>query len=60
MSPSYTNHDIQFRLPKNKKWIKDELVRIGQENGLPMSQLITMILSSWLKTRRGKKILLGI
>ena len=60
MSPINKPHDIQFRLPKNKKWIKEEIVRIGQDNGLPMSQLITMILSSWLKGRRGKKISLGV
>jgi len=54
------NHDIQFRLPKNKKWIKEELVRISQENGLPLCHLLTMILSSWLKNRRGKKISLGL
>lgn len=60
MSPQTTNHDIQFRLPKSKKWIKEELVRISQENGLPLSQVLTMILSSWLKSRRGKKITLGI
>jgi hypothetical protein len=54
------NHDIQFRLPKNKMWIKEELVRIGQENGLPLSQLLTMILSSWMKNKRGKKVLLGL
>ena len=53
------NHDIQFRLPKNKMWIKEELVRIAQENGLPLSQLQTMILSSWIKNKRGKKVLLG-
>jgi hypothetical protein len=47
-------------LPKNKKWIKEELVRIGQENGLPLSQLLTMILSSWIKNKRGKKVLLGL
>jgi len=60
MTTSSIPHDIQFRLPKNKKWIKDELVRIGQENGLPLSQLLTMILSSWLKGKRGKKVLLGL
>jgi hypothetical protein len=60
MTTSSIPHDIQFRLPKNKKWIKDELVRIGQENGLPLSQLLTMILSSWLKNKRGKKVLLGL
>jgi len=54
------NHDIQFRLPENKRWIKEELVRIGQENGLPLSQLLTMILSSWLRSRKGKKVLLGL
>jgi len=54
------NHDIQFRLPKNKMWIKEELVRIAQENGLPLSQLLTMVLTSWMKPRRGKKILLGL
>jgi len=54
------NHDIQFRLSKNKKWIKEELVRIAQENGLPLSQLLTMILSSWLKKKRGEKVLLGL
>jgi len=54
------NHDIQFRLPKNKMWIKEELVRIAQENGLPLSQLLTMILSSWLRSRKGKKVLLGL
>jgi hypothetical protein len=57
---SKENHDIQFRLPKNKKWMKQELVRIAQENGLPLTQLLTMILSSWLKNRRGKKVLLGL
>jgi hypothetical protein len=41
-------------------WIKEELVRIGQENGLPLSQLLTMILSSWLKKKRGEKVLLGL
>ena len=60
MSPSKLPHDVQFRLPKNKKWMKRELVRIAQENGLPLSQLLTMILSSWLKNRRGKKVLLGL
>jgi len=59
MSPSNTPYDIQFRLPKNKKWMKQEIVRIAQDNGLPLSQLMTMILSSWLKNRRGKKVLLG-
>jgi len=54
------NHDFQFRLPRNKKWIKEELVRIAQENGLPLSQLLTMILSSWLRSRKGKKVLLGL
>jgi len=53
-------HDIQFRLPKNKKWIKEELIRISKDNGLPLSQLLTMILSSWLKNKRGKKVLLGL
>jgi hypothetical protein len=57
---SKEKHDIQFRLPKNKKWMKQELVRIAQENGLPLTQLLTMILSSWLKRRRGKKVLLGL
>ena len=60
MSLYQTNHDFQFRLPKNKKWIKEELVRIAQENGLPLSQLLTMILSSWIKNKRGKKVLLGL
>lgn len=60
MTTANLPHDIQFRLPKNKKWIKEELVRIGQENGLPLSQLLTMILSSWLKGKRGKKVSLGL
>ncbi|MGB7295141.1 MAG: hypothetical protein WBC70_06075 [Candidatus Aminicenantales bacterium] len=60
MSPINEPHDIQFRLPKNKKWIKGELVRIGKDNGLPISKLVTMILSSWLKGKRGKKVDLGL
>ena len=50
------NHDIQFRLPKNKKWMKQELQRIAEENGLHLSQLLTMILTSWLRRKRGKKV----
>jgi len=60
MSPINTPYDIQFRLPKNKKWMKEELVRIAQDNGLPLSQLMTLIISSWLKGKRGKKISLGV
>jgi len=52
--------DIQIRLPKDKKWIKKELVRIGQDNGLPLSKLLTLILVSWMKGKRGKKISLGV
>ena len=51
MSPSNKPHDIQFRLPTNKMWIKQELVRIGQDNGFPLSQLVTLILSSWVTGR---------
>ena len=54
------NHDFQFRLPQNKKWIKQELVRISKDNGISLSQLLTLILSSWLAGRRGKKVLLGL
>jgi len=57
---SRENHDIQFRLPKNKKWMKQELQRIAEENGLHLSQLLTMILTSWLRRKRGKKISLGL
>jgi len=60
MSPSKFPIDIQIRLPKDKKWIKKELVRIGKDNGLPLSKLITMILNSWMKGKRGKKISLGV
>jgi len=60
MSPSDLPIDIQIRLPKDKKWIKKELVRIGQDNGLPLSKLLTMILISWMKGKRGKKISLGV
>jgi hypothetical protein len=60
MSPSNLPIDIQIRLPKDKKWIKKELVRIGKDNGLPLSKLITMILNSWMKDKRGKKISLGV
>lgn len=60
MSPSYTNYDIQFRLPQNKKWMKGELVRIAKDNGLPLSQLMTLIITSWLRGRTGKKISLGV
>lgn len=60
MGKTQEKHDIQFRLPKNKKWIKEELIRISKDNGLPLSQLLTMILSSWLKNKRGKKVLLGL
>ena len=57
---SRENHDIQFRFPKNKKWMKQELRRIAQENGLHLSQLLTMILTSWLRRKRGKKVFLGL
>lgn len=60
MSPSKFPIDIQIRLPKGKKWIKKELVRIGKDNGLPLSKLVTLILNSWLKGKRGKKIDLGV
>jgi len=52
--------DIQIRLPRDKKWIKKELVRIAKDNGLPLSQLMTLIITSWLKGKHGKKISLGV
>ena len=60
MSPINILYDIQFRLPKNKKWMKPELVRIAKDNGLPLSQMMTLILTSWLKGKRGKKVSLGL
>lgn len=60
MSPIDRPYDIQFRLPKSKLWMKDELVRIAKDNGLPLSQLMTLIATSWLKGKRGKKIVLGL
>jgi len=60
MSPINIPYDIQFRLPKNKKWMKPELVRIAKDNGLPLSQMMTLILTSWLKGKRGKKVSLGL
>lgn len=60
MSPIDRPHDIQFRLPRNKVWMKDELVRIAKDNGLPLSQVMTLIITSWLKGKTGKKISLGV
>jgi hypothetical protein len=60
MTPINKPYDIQFRLPKNKKWMKEELVRIAKDNGLPLSQLMTLMISSWLKGKRGKKVSLGV
>jgi len=55
-----TNHDIQFRLPKSKKWIKAELMRISRDNGISLSQLLTMILNTWLADKRKRKVNLTI
>lgn len=44
-------HDIAVRLPKNKKHLKDELLKVCKESGFNMTQLVTFIVEDFLRRR---------
>ena len=50
-------NDIAIRLPKQKKYLKPELLKLAAENGLSLTQFVIFILEDFLRRREsGEKL----
>lgn len=45
-------HDIFIRLPENKKYLKQELIKIAKEYDLPLSRIMLDAIEYYLKRRK--------
>jgi len=53
MGVSTKPHDIQFRFPDSKRHLKARLLVIAERNGIPLSQLMTLIIERFLRETNG-------
>ena len=50
-------HDIYIRFPKAKKGLKEKLVKLAKRNGLPLTQMMIIIIEDFLqRTKEDKSI----
>lgn len=46
--------DISIRLPANKKYLKEKLVRIAERNSISLTDLVVLILNDFIDTPEKK------
>jgi len=46
--------DISIRLPGNKKYLKEKLVRIAARNSISLTDLVVLILNDFIETPEKK------
>jgi len=47
--------DFAIRLPESKKYLRSNFVKIAEQNGLSLNQLVIYVFDWFLEERKGKK-----